>query len=93
MSDSLPANQHGVLTSIGDHLQHINGRLLSIESRLAAVERGVTDLRVTVTSLEGRVDALPSTLQVCGIGCGLLVGLPTLATIGVFVAQMMGVIA
>src|SRR4051812_10412859 len=63
MSDGLPANLHSVLTSIGDHLQRIDGRLLGIESRLAAVEQGVTDLRVAVNSLKGRVDALPTTCR------------------------------
>src|SRR4051812_13609670 len=75
------------LSSIGDHLQRIDGRLMGIKNRLTAVEQGVTDLRVAVTSLKGRVDALPTTLQIFGLGFGLLVGLPTLATIGVFVAR------
>ena len=79
--------------SIGDHLQRINGHLLSIENRLTAVEQGVTDLQVAVTSLKDRVDALPTALQVFGISCGLLVGLPVLAILGALVARATGVIA
>ena len=47
-----------------------------------------TDLHGVLTS-KGRVDTLPTTLQVFGIGFGL----PVLATIGIFVARTTRVIA
>lgn len=92
MSDTLPPEIRSILATIGEHL----GR---IEDRLTVLEKGLTDLRVEVAALKGqvdglghRMDALPTTLQVFGIVFGLLIGLPVLATIGVFVARTLRLI-